>query len=99
MVARCARKPTPYEAARHRRWRNQFFLRHPEEAERRLRLEDCFTDDLERALRNQEANTFAGLWIQNQPEYRFVVPITRDGEETIRPYLKDESEQFRRLIE
>jgi hypothetical protein len=73
-----------------------------EEAERRLRLGHCFTDDLadlERALRNKEANTLAGLWIQNHPEYRYVVLFTRDGEETIRPYLEGEPERFRRLIE
>jgi hypothetical protein len=73
-----------------------------EEAARRLGLQRCYADDLadlERALRNKEADTFAGLWIQNQPEYRFVVLFTRDGEQTIRPYLEDESEQFRRLVE
>ncbi len=73
-----------------------------EEAKRRLRLEECFTDDLadlERALRNKEANTFAGLWIQHKPEYRYVVLFTRDGKKTIRPYLQGEPEQFRRLVE
>jgi len=73
-----------------------------EEARRRLILQQCHSDDLadlERALRNEEANTFAGLWIQNEPQYRYVVLFTRDGEETIRPYLEGEPERFRRLIE
>lgn len=73
-----------------------------DEARRRLRLELCFTDDLadlERGLRNKEADTFAALWIQHRPEYRFVVLFTQDGEQTIRPYLEDEPRLLRRLIE
>ena len=37
-----------------------------------------------------EKDTFAGLWIQHQPEHRFVVLVTHDGEETIRPYIEGE---------
>jgi len=73
-----------------------------DEAERRLRFQECFADDLadlERALRDEEAGTFAGLWIRRGPQHGFAVLFTRDGEQTIRPYLKGESERFRRLIE
>lgn len=73
-----------------------------EEARRRLQLGGCFTDDLadlERALRSEKADTFAGLWGKHPPEYGYVVLFTRDGEQTIRPYLEDEPERFRRLIE
>lgn len=73
-----------------------------EEAERQLRVQGCFADDLtdlECALRGEEAGTFAGLWIRRGPQYGFVVLFTRDGEQTIRPYLKGEPERFRRLIE
>lgn len=73
-----------------------------DEARRRLRLGDCLTDDLadlERALRNKEADTFAGMWGERPPEYGYVALFTRDGEETIRPYLEHEPEQLRRHVE
>ena len=73
-----------------------------DEARRRLRVQQCFTDDvadLERALRNEEANTFAGLWSKRPPGHGYVVLFTRDGEQTIRPYLEGAPERFRRLIE
>ena len=37
----------------------------------------------------KEAGTFAGLWIEWEPEFRVVVLFTRDGEETIRPYIEN----------
>ena len=70
-----------------------------DKARRRLRTQQCFADDvadLERALRSEEADTFAGLWGQ---EDGYVVLFTRDGKETIRPYLEGEPERFRRLFE
>ena len=73
-----------------------------DEARRRLRLGECFTDDvadLERALRNEEADTFAGLWGKRPPGHGYVVLFTRDGERTIRPYLEGAPERFRRLFE
>ena len=59
-----------------------------EEALRRLQLQDA-VDGLEAALIEQEGDTFAGLWIQHEPEFRIVVAFTRDGEETIQPYIED----------
>ena len=47
--------------------------------------------DLGYALESGEIATFGGLWIQHEPDYRIVVAFTRDGEETIRPYLEGTS--------
>lgn len=43
--------------------------------------------ELDHQLQSNESETFGGLWIQNEPDYRVIVAFTRDGEETIRPYL------------
>ena len=40
-------------------------------------------------LAAKEARTFAGLWVEWKPEFRVVVLFTRDGEETIRPYIEN----------
>ena len=53
-----------------------------EEAVRRLRLQNALPR-LEPELRKKEADTFAGLWIQHEPDFRLVVLFTRDGEKTI----------------
>lgn len=57
-----------------------------EEALRRLKLQDIPVPDEE--LSTKEVKTFAGLWIEHTPEFKFVVQFTRDGEETMKPYLK-----------
>ena len=36
-----------------------------------------------------EADTFAGLWIRHQPDYRVVVAFTRDAARTLRKYTSD----------
>ena len=36
-----------------------------------------------------EAETFAGLWIQHEPDYRVVVAFTRDAARTLRKYTSD----------
>ncbi len=62
-----------------------------EEAVRRLRIQvDSAEDvaDLERRLRKNEADTFAGLWLQHEHEYRYVVLFTLHGEKTLRPYVE-----------
>jgi hypothetical protein len=70
-----------------------------EEALERL---DTQNDDAISTLQNQlqanESDTFAGLWLQHEPEYRVVVAFTRDGEETIQKYVADDSE-LAQLIE
>ncbi|HID52315.1 MAG TPA: hypothetical protein EYP41_09780 [Anaerolineae bacterium] len=53
---------------------------------------------LNEQLQANEADTFAGLWLEHEPEYRVVVAFTRDGEETIRHYVTPDS-QLSQLIE
>ena len=43
--------------------------------------------ELDHQLQSNESETFGGLWIQNEPDYRVIVTFTQDGEKTIRPYL------------
>ena len=70
-----------------------------EEASVRL---DTATEDaistLQNRLQANDADTFAGLWIQHEPEYHIIVAFTRDGEETIQQYVVDDSE-LAQLIE
>jgi hypothetical protein len=61
-----------------------------EEAYQRLRVEDPI-GTLQVELAEWEADTFAGLWIENEPQYRVVVAFTRDGEKTLEPYLENRS--------
>jgi hypothetical protein len=44
---------------------------------------------LQSQLEDREADTFAGMWGEDKPKFHIVVLFTRDGEETIRPYLED----------
>jgi len=48
---------------------------------------DDLTSALSALLEAREADTFAGLWIQEQPTYRVFVAFTRDGQETIKRYV------------
>jgi len=59
-----------------------------DEAIRRLSLQDPI-GRLGAELEQREAETFVGLWIQHEPEYRVVVAFTRDGQETIKPYVEN----------
>ena len=61
-----------------------------DEAIRRLKLQDPI-GTLGAELERLEADTFAGLWIQHEPEYRIVVAFTHNGEETIQPYIENTS--------
>lgn len=40
-------------------------------------------------LTTEEADTFAGMWWQHQPEYRMIVAFTRDAEVTLRKHTTD----------
>ncbi|VVB84640.1 Uncharacterised protein [uncultured archaeon] len=62
-----------------------------EEALRRFQLQDI-AGKLDAELSKNETGTFAGLWVEHTPEFRVVVQFTRDGEETIKPYLKQYTE-------
>ena len=59
-----------------------------DEAIHRLKLQNPI-GTLGAELERQEADTFAGLWIQHKPEYRIIVAFTRDGERTIQPYIEN----------
>ncbi len=62
-----------------------------EEALRRFQLQDV-AGKLDAELSKNETGTFAGLWIEHTPEFRVIVAFTRDGEGTIKPYLKQHAE-------
>lgn len=62
-----------------------------EEALRRFQLQDI-AGKLGAELSMNETETLAGLWIEHKPKFKIVVLFTRDGEETIKPYLKQYTE-------
>ena len=62
-----------------------------EEAVRRLELQAA-VGELDAALAENEAGTFAGLWIEPRPTFRVVARFTERGRETIRRYLVPELE-------
>ncbi len=59
-----------------------------DEAVRRLERQDEI-GRLGALLESKERDTFAGLWIQHEPEYKIVVAFTRDGEATMERYVRD----------
>ncbi len=61
-----------------------------EEAYQRLRVKDPI-GTLQVELAEWEADTFAGLWIEHEPQYRVIVAFTRNGEQILEPYLEDRS--------
>lgn len=62
-----------------------------EEALDRLERQGDF-GPLNGALEANERETFAGAYLQHEPEFKFVVLFTRNGEETIRKYVAEGSE-------
>lgn len=60
-----------------------------EEALYRFHIQDVAVE-LEAKLRENEFQTFAGLWLEHVPEFKVVVLFTQDGEESITPYLTEE---------
>jgi hypothetical protein len=79
--------PTPSEALRKdaEAYAKQFGVT-VEEAMARMHYQDEI-GELNAALQANEADTFGGLWIEHEPDYRVVALFTRKGERTIRPYL------------
>ena len=61
-----------------------------EEAVRRFKLQDL-AGPLGAALEQNESATLAGHWIEHQPQFKVVVVFTRDGEETIKKYVSEDS--------
>ena len=46
---------------------------------------------LDRQLMVKEADTYAGLWIQHDPQYKVIARFTQNGQQTIKPYIKGRS--------
>lgn len=57
-----------------------------EEARYHLHMQDV-AGNLEAKLTRNEAETFAGLWIEHSPKFQIVVLFTRNPEQKIRPYI------------
>ncbi len=57
-----------------------------EEAAYRLSLQEPI-GKLNACLDSEEKDTFAGLWIEHEPSYQVFVAFTRDGEDTLTPYI------------
>lgn len=54
-----------------------------------LRLERQKTiGELNARLSEQEQETFAGLWIENEPQYKVMIAFTEQDEESIQPYIQ-----------
>src|SRR5690606_22138878 len=88
---RLAATPTVDDAlAADAQWYAEEFQVSFDEALRRLQLQES-VGQLNAALTAQERESFAGLWIQNRPEYGIIVAFTANGEETIRPYIEGQS--------
>src|SRR5665648_159653 len=62
-----------------------------EEALHRFQLQDI-AGELDAELSLSEAKTFAGLWVEHNPTFKIAVSYTRNGEETIKPYMKQHAE-------
>ena len=60
-----------------------------DEAVRRFELIDDAGPLQTEIVKNEES--YAGSWIQHQPEYKFVFAFTENGEEIIRKYVKEDS--------
>jgi hypothetical protein len=58
-----------------------------EEASRRLDLQNLI-GKLNARLETKEADTFAGLWVEHEPEFRVYTRFTRDGDTAVRSYTK-----------
>jgi hypothetical protein len=59
-----------------------------EEAVRRLALQETI-GALNAELAEKEQATFAGLWLEHEPEFQVFVRFTRDGAQTLQPYIED----------
>jgi len=60
-----------------------------DEALHRFKIQDI-AGNLDADLTANEAETFAGLWIEHSPEFKIVVLFTANPEQAIQPYLSRE---------
>ncbi|MFW6076066.1 MAG: hypothetical protein ACOC9Y_10755, partial [Chloroflexota bacterium] len=58
-----------------------------EEARYRLKLQDP-AGELNGQLESNEEETFAGAWLQHQPEFKVIVQLTNGSESTVEPYIE-----------
>ena len=61
-----------------------------EEAVKRFKLMDL-AGPLGAALEQNESATLVGYWMEHKPEFKLVAVFTRDGEQTIRKYVNEDS--------
>jgi hypothetical protein len=59
-----------------------------DEAMHRYEIQNSF-NNLQQQLIENESETYAGLYVQHQPEFRIVVLFTRNGENTIKKYVPE----------
>lgn len=69
-----------------------------DEALNRLHLQNVFPD-LEPEITKNEMDTFGGLWIQHEPEFKVIVAFTQNGEKTITKYSDYIPEEIAPYIE
>ena len=70
-----------------------------EEARQRMEVIDSIPGTLERKLFKNEPQSFAGLWIQNSPEFKIVLAFTQDGTEILQKYAEYIPEDLMPYIE
>ncbi len=61
-----------------------------EEAERRLAFQDTI-GEIQPLLVADLADSFGGLWVEHQPEYRIVIALTQGDASTIKPYIASQA--------
>jgi len=59
-----------------------------DEAAKRLTLQGI-AENINASLVTKEGTTFAGLWIQHEPDYRVIVRFTNNGDVTIKSYIQN----------
>jgi len=59
-----------------------------DEALRRILMMEA-SGELNAMLEAKEAETFAGMWLLHQPEFKVVVAFTQNGERTLQPYVQN----------
>lgn len=59
-----------------------------EEAMQRMKFQETI-GDIQPILMTDLPDTYGGLWVEQQPEYRIMIALTEGDIETIQPYLAD----------
>ncbi len=57
------------------------------EAVQRLSFQDTI-GDIQPALQGDFPDSYGGLWVEHQPDYRIVIALTKGDETTIQPYIE-----------